>query len=252
MKIIAEIGLNHLGSESIALEYVHALLHTPIDGISFQIREDSFYDESTSFQKKLSHNFYSDISKTIKEENKEIGFAIAEEDEVDNFFSLKPNFWKTLSWDLDNISLQEKLSSTNILRYVSTGISDMNALLDFASRNSNFEFIHTSLSDKMADQNLRCIKSIFDNSKIKTAFGLHCTLELAAYVSVSFNPSAILFYVKLDSNRHFPDSGHAIDIEKLDSFLNNIQISKELLGSGTKDKKPYSLKGQVVPSWVAK
>ena len=40
---IAEIGLNHLGSEQIAKKYLNNLINTRIDGVSFQIKKETFY-----------------------------------------------------------------------------------------------------------------------------------------------------------------------------------------------------------------
>ena len=39
IKIIAEIGFNHLGRIKIANEYLDFLLEAGVDGITFQIRE---------------------------------------------------------------------------------------------------------------------------------------------------------------------------------------------------------------------
>ena len=39
---IAEIGLNHLGSEVIAKKYLNYLINTNVDGISFQIKNEEF------------------------------------------------------------------------------------------------------------------------------------------------------------------------------------------------------------------
>ena len=39
---IAEIGLNHLGSEVIAKKYLNYLINTNVDGISFQIKNEDF------------------------------------------------------------------------------------------------------------------------------------------------------------------------------------------------------------------
>jgi hypothetical protein len=39
LKYVAEIGINHLGSTALAQKYCNFLVHSEIDGISFQIRE---------------------------------------------------------------------------------------------------------------------------------------------------------------------------------------------------------------------
>lgn len=40
--IIAEIGLNHLGSKEYLLDYLNCLLDSSVDGITLQIREKNF------------------------------------------------------------------------------------------------------------------------------------------------------------------------------------------------------------------
>ena len=101
---IAEIGLNHLGSEQIAKKYLNKLINTNISGISFQIKKEIFYknfklainEKDRSFSKNfrekdfflnvlknnkvkqltLSNNFYKYAIKKCKDNNKLIGFAV--------------------------------------------------------------------------------------------------------------------------------------------------------------------------------
>ena len=51
------------------------------------------------------------------------------------------------------------------------GISDMKSLIKFSNLNSDFNFIHTSLSNEVKDQNLSCLKSIPERTSVKSAFG---------------------------------------------------------------------------------
>jgi len=41
--IVAEIGINHMGSEEYAETYIGALLKSKVDAITFQVRESEFY-----------------------------------------------------------------------------------------------------------------------------------------------------------------------------------------------------------------
>ena len=66
MKVVAEIGLNHCGSEERCTDLVHDILDTSVDAITFQIREKSFYDHSHPRKRELHDTFYAEISKTIK------------------------------------------------------------------------------------------------------------------------------------------------------------------------------------------
>ena len=44
MKIFVEVGLNHLGNSNLAINIVKKCLKQNIDGITFQILPESFYD----------------------------------------------------------------------------------------------------------------------------------------------------------------------------------------------------------------
>ena len=110
---IAEIGLNHLGSEHIAKKYLNNLINTSIDGISFQIKKDIFYKKyklafkkkdrsfSKNFREKdfflnvlknnkikkltLSNNFYRYAIKKCKDNNKLIGFAVQDTKKINQY-----------------------------------------------------------------------------------------------------------------------------------------------------------------------
>ena len=41
--IIGEIGLNHLGKEEYASQYIDTMVKTSIDAVTFQIREKEYY-----------------------------------------------------------------------------------------------------------------------------------------------------------------------------------------------------------------
>ena len=66
--IIAEIGLNHFGQQHIIDNYLDVLIQTSVDGITFQIREESYYEKKSKF--KLSDDEYRRIGKVIKSKNK--------------------------------------------------------------------------------------------------------------------------------------------------------------------------------------
>ena len=45
MKLIAEIGLNHLGSDSKAISIVKKCLDFNLDGITLQVQPEKYYDK---------------------------------------------------------------------------------------------------------------------------------------------------------------------------------------------------------------
>ena len=61
MKIIAEIGLYHLGNGKNAFEMVKKCINLGVDGVSIQIQPDEYYDNSKVFRRKLNFNVYKKI-----------------------------------------------------------------------------------------------------------------------------------------------------------------------------------------------
>ena len=53
---------------------------------------------------------------------KKIGFAISRYDKIN---TLPSDFWKTLSWDLQNIEYLKRLEDTKKKIYISTGMSSL-------------------------------------------------------------------------------------------------------------------------------
>jgi len=78
MKFIAEIGVNHLGSEESAVNYCVMLANTGVEAVTLQIREDSFYDESSPWKKRLSKDCYFECRRILKASGKTFGIAISD------------------------------------------------------------------------------------------------------------------------------------------------------------------------------
>ena len=103
MKIIAEIGLNHCGSLDRAQKLLNEVLNTSVDGLTFQIREKEFYDRSHPRKRELTDDFYKQAIKLANSNNKQFGLAISQVERVQAFNKMGVDFWKTLSWDINNL-----------------------------------------------------------------------------------------------------------------------------------------------------
>ena len=234
MKIIAEIGLNHCGDENRGKNLVHDLLQTDVDGITFQVRESSFYDHSHPRKKELKDSFYFEMAQAIKESGKDIGFAISRPEKIN---ILPADFWKTLSWDLGNIKFLNDLRSTERPIFVSTGMSSLKEIVNVSSSVDCLEFIHTQLDDKISGVNLKAISTIAQATQRPCGFGLHCELLEVLYSSISFTPSNIFFYVKDETGLENPDDYWAISISKVDEVTRNLKKLSTAVGDGKKEAK---------------
>ena len=76
--IIGEVGLNHLGDEDYANEYINFHLNNDFESLSFQIRENEFYKRKEKSHLWLKKSFYKKIankySKIKKKKNRAISF----------------------------------------------------------------------------------------------------------------------------------------------------------------------------------
>ena len=121
--IIAEIGLNHMGSLETGLEYVDVLKDTDVDGITFQIREKEYYERKEKSMFKLHEEDYYALRVQIKNAGKKFGIAIADVDYIDYLENIGVDFYKIIRNDITNKELTEKLISTGKKIIVSTGLS---------------------------------------------------------------------------------------------------------------------------------
>jgi len=253
MEFIAEIGVNHLGSEELAVRYCHMLADTRVDAVTLQIREDSFYDGSSSWKNALSKECYCECSKIIKASGKSFGIATSDLLVAQRFVDLSPDFWKVLSWGIKDIPLIGFLADTLVPVYVSTGISDLNEIKAVANLfDHKVKFIHTQLSAEVADVNLAAILAIRNATGCDVSFGLHCDNFDVINVAIPYEPEAVFFYVKEKENCEYPDGAYAILASNIDAIIHQSLTLCEAIGDGVKhtfapktlsdSDKPQSLK----------
>ena len=235
--IIAEIGLNHLGYLHIANDCLSSLLESSIDGITLQIREKEYYESNPSYE--LSDNEYKKIARRIKKENKKFGVAIADINKIDFLESIDTDFYKVIRNDITNKELMKKLVATGKQLIVSTGLSSDEDIKSFINEfgTKNITLNHTQLSHDIKDCNLLAIKLMNDRYNCNISFGSHCDNINVLYMSLCYNPSSILFYVKPDSfGIQFPDDEHAIFLKDVSMIVNNIKTLTNAIGTGIKQK----------------
>jgi N,N'-diacetyllegionaminate synthase len=246
--LIAEIGLNHLGSFTRANDYVARLVKSNIDGITFQVREPTYYEQSNKNNLLLTDNDYINLCNKIKSHNKKFGIAIADINKIDFFESIDTDFYKVIRNDITNKKLIKKLIKTKKELIVSTGVSSKQEIQEFLQEfgNENITLNHTQLSYDVKDCNLKAIKTLQEQyPTIPISYGSHCSNENVLYMSLCYNPYNILFYVKgaeLHVNVNYPDDKHAIMIRDIDKIVNNLKSLKYAIGSGIKEKTEIKIK----------
>lgn len=234
VRIVAEIGLNHRGGVEAADRMLEGLLEAGVRAVTFQIREPSFYDGSKPWKRELPLTFYEKAVARAAKAGAEVGFAICDPSLVPALANAGAAFFKSLSWDLVNPTVQEALAASGRFIWASTGVSGLADIISAARRNDSMGFIHTQLSAAIPDQNVRAIETIRAATERPVAFGLHCADHRVAYLALATRPDAMFLYVKEDAEGPYPDDAHALRISDVAKTSADLEILAAAVGSGEK------------------
>ena len=217
----AEIGLNHMGDRKILGTLKEKLLKKDIHGISIQILRDDFYKKN--FVKlKLNNITLVNFIRDVKKKGKLIGVATNDASRINFFKKLNIDFYKVLSSDIKNIDLIKSLINTNCKKiFLSTGLANFNEIkftLDRISK-KKISLIHTSFKKEKIDLNLKRMTKLKKKFGLPICYGNH-SKYLKSLIDVrKYKPYGIFFYVKLDKKLNYPDNIHALNADKINSYL---------------------------------
>ncbi len=247
---IAEVGMNHMGSETYASQYLYSLGRAQVDGLTFQVREEAYYARQKPGESPLlSDEYYRFARRRTRELGMLFGVGICGIEKVSFFEEVRADFYKILSKDIGNAELVAAVLNTEKPVYVSTGMSDEEEIGSFlaslgTSVPSNLSLIHTQLSHDDADTNLRAIPRLREQFGVPVAFGSHSTDANVLYASLGFEPSALFFYVKGSRPIVHKDEAHAISLEQCSTVIPEIRRLEVMMGDGLKQKMPNRIKSQ--------
>jgi sialic acid synthase SpsE len=149
------------------------------------------------------------------------------------------NFFKVLSWDINDHNYIDKLIETGKRVYISTGLATENNLKSLSKRygnNHHINLIHTQLTHEVIDTNLKAIE-LMKQYGFDVSYGNHSKNLNTIYVSLPYQPKEIWCYVKLKNSPQQPlDYEHAIEISNINKFIENIIELKKSIGDGKKIK----------------
>lgn len=253
MRIICEIGMNHMGDTAYADEYLAALAGAHPDGLTFQVREKEYYAKQKPGESPfLSDEYYRAAAKRIKKSRMQFGVGLCDVEKVSFFEEIETDLYKILSKDITNTELVSRVLATGKPVYVSTGMSSEEEIESFltgltglgTSVPANLSLIHTQLSYEDADTNLRAIRRLQESFGVPVAFGSHSTDVNALYSALGFSPSALFFYVKGARPIKHKDESHAIALAQCPAVISEIRKLETMLGDGIKKKMENTIPDQ--------
>lgn len=247
--IITEIGMNHMGDEVYANQYLESLGDAHADALTFQVHREQYYAEESHRSLRLSDEYYRYAAKRTKELGMRFGIGLCETEKIPFFEEIGTDFYKILSKDIGNTKLIAAVLATGKPVYVSTGMSSEEEIDSFLSSagtplHSNLSLIHTQLSYEDADTNLRAIGRLRENFDVPVAFGLHSRDANTLYASLGFSPSALFFYVKGRRKIQHRDEEHAVALASCHETIKEIRRLGTMMGDGVKRKMPNRIADQ--------
>lgn len=242
--IICEIGLNHMGDEKYARDYVKNIVNAKAGGVLFHIREKSFYKEHPELE--LSEKFYYSISKILKKNKIKFGITLADPEKIEFCEKIGVDFYKIFSRDILDDKIISKIKTTKKRTFVSTGMSDLKEIRKFINLIKNnkkqFTLIHTQLDNDIEKVNLKAILLLKNKCKMNIGYGNHASNIFTIYVSLAYEPSDLLFYVKGGKNKKHIDESHAVKLDDLNDFIKNVKELEKSIGKKVKHKMKPNIK----------
>jgi len=247
--IVAEIGMNHMGDPAYADEYVQSLIEARPDGVTFQVRETSYYSKQSAGEStQLDDGYYRKASKALHDAGILFGVGLCDPHKAAFFSQIGADFYKILSKDVGDADLIKAVSASGKPVHVSTGMSDEDEIALFLRNSAETEpilsLIHTQLSYDDADTNLRAIRRLRDLFNIPVGFGSHSTDLNAIYAAVGFDPAAVFFYVKGSRAIQHRDEDHAVALAATKDIVRELRRLETMLGDGVKKKMSNRIAAQ--------
>ena len=266
--IIAEGGINHQGDVNIAKKLIDMAKECGADCIKFQKRtveriltkegldkpylnENSFgttYGEH-KYKLELSNDNYYELKKYADEKNILFTASAWDEESADFLYELNVPFIKIASADITNFPLLEHIAKKNKPIILSTGMSDMQIVIDAVNHikqwNNNLALLQCTSSYPSRDEDINLnVISTYKNTfpDIVIGYSGHENGVVISSAAVAMGAKIIERHITLD--RTMKGGDHAASLEKT-GFTNLCeQIRKIEKAFGSFEKKRMPLEEQ--------
>ena len=259
--IIAEIGVNHNGSISLAKKMIRSAKKAGADAVKFQTfnaeRLVSLTTPKVKYQfdkKNPSESHYqmlkrlelSELSHVkLKKYCDDIGIIFLSTpydiDSANFLLELGVQYFKTSSADLFDIPLQIWLAKTRKPVIISVGMSTIDEVrltVDqyFANKNFNIALLHCVSNYPCSDNslNLKVIKTLQKEFKLPIGFSDHSIGNKASLVSVALGAKIIEKHFTLDKKLIGPDHKASSNPIEFKSLVDGVRKVEEMMGDGIK------------------
>lgn len=260
--IIAEAGVNHNGDLSLAKKMVNVAKHAGADYIKFQtFKPESLVSKhagKAEYQKKsatenetqlqmlqklsLTNDNFIEIKKHCDASG--IGF-ISTPFDLDSIVFLENfnmDFWKIPSGEITNLPYLETLAKTGRKVIMSTGMCNMNEILDaieLLENNGTKEIVllqcNTQYPTPFQDVNLSAMNSIAQVTHKKVGYSDHTPGIEISIAAVAMGATVIEKHFTLDKNMPGPDHKASLEPGELKALVSAVRNVEKAIGNGKKE-----------------
>ena len=258
--IVAEIGLNYDGDQSIALEAIASAAECGADAVKFQVykTEEFLFDRTSTYMYSLAngeviseseydmfkrHELALDDCRVLKNSAEDAGMiffaSVADEFSCDQMRELDIEIYKIASVDLPNTRLLRQVGEKSGRVILSTGMADEREIeialsTLFAAGTSDVCLMHCV---SMYPTPIHAI-NVQRIAELKKSFGLpvglsdHTEGYVAAAVAVGLGCTVFEKHFTLDQNRRGPDHRFSANPRQLTDYVSTIRTAELARGNG--------------------
>lgn len=263
--IIAEAGVNHNGSVTIAKQLIDKAVEAGVDIIKFQtFKSEKLVSKSArqaEYQKKniggtaddsqlnmlkkleLSEHDHEVLINYCHEKGIKFFSTAFDMESLDYLHSLKMGMWKIPSGEVTNFPYLRKIASYQEPVILSTGMCDLEdvraaieVLLKFGVKKDQITVLHcnTEYPTPFEDVNLKAMLEISDKFGVKAGYSDHTNGIEVPIAAVALGAQVIEKHFTLDKNMEGPDHKASLEPAELKAMVMAIRNIEKALGDGHK------------------
>lgn len=270
--IIAEAGVNHNGSMSMAKQLIDAAKDCGVDYVKFQTTKSpesitSKFAQMAEYQKNNLHQDESQLEMLrkilLKMEDfgelndycKELGVNFMSTpfdlDSIDYLAGLNMDYWKIPSGEITNLPYLRKIARLGTPVIMSTGMctmEDIEAAMNVLTNNGlitdQISLLHcnTEYPTPFEDVNLSAMQTLKRHFGVRVGYSDHTKGIEVPIAAVAMGAEVIEKHFTLDRTLPGPDHVASLEPQELKAMVNAIRNIEKAIGSGIKQVSPSEQK----------
>lgn len=262
--IIAEAGVNHNGSLTLAKQLIDKAVEAGVDIIKFQTFNSeklvSKAAKQAEYQQKnigkkdegqlamlkkleLTHEDHEELIAYCNEKGIRFFSTAFDLDSIDYLYSLNMGLWKIPSGEITNYPYLRKIALHHEPVILSTGMCElsdieaaMSVLLEFGVKKEQITILHcnTEYPTPFGDVNLKAMLEIGDKFGVQIGYSDHTKGIEVPIAAVALGATVIEKHFTLDKNMEGPDHKASLEPDELKAMVSAIRNIEQALGTGHK------------------